>query len=543
MSPTPALAHFDLVVVGGTPAGIAAALRAARDGLRVLLTQHDQHLGGMCSNGLGQWDAQSGHRRCGIFREILRRLADIYRGTPDAAQVDYTVANYPVGSFAPGTIERLFTSMVTEESRITVWYQRIPEYVQRQGRHIQSVRFTDKAGTLQATVSATTWIDATYEGDLLAAAGVNYALGREGRSEYGEPHAGVIYTGASEPGPGLAGTGGAQVKPYGHAMAQMHPDSPGIADAAIQAYNMRGCLTNRADIRQLVETPPANYDRNEYLSYIRRYVVIKNRCEGKASYNTPILPGENHAYPEADWATRARITQRHTDFGLGLLHFLQFDASVDPGQQAEARRWGLCADEWIDNNHVPYEMYVREARRLRGRVVLTELDLAVSDTHIRPPCQADSIAFTDWYMDSHSCTRDGTFGADCRPGFPFDGKLILTDRFRPGMIPYQALLPQDLDNLLVPLCLSATHVAWGSIRLEPCWIHLGEVAGCAAALAHREATSVGTLSVSSLQRTLLQSGASIAFLNDSERILTDPRRAEWELQAAAGELDSFTAPT
>ncbi len=541
VNPAPA-STFDCVVVGATPAGIAAAVRAAREGLTVLLTQHDGHIGGMCTNGLGQWDAMSGHRRCPILREIVERNAAFYRGTPDEANVTWTWSNYPVAAFAPGRIEQVFEAMVAGEPRITLWRHRIPATVRTVGRCIQAITVSDKAGQARQEVTATTCIDATYEGDLLALAGATYHVGREGFADYGEPHAGVIYTGAHEPKPHVAGAAGAQVRPFDHAMSLVHPDSPRTGDGAIQAYNLRGCLTERPELRILVETPPASYDRSDYLGYVRRWVIINNRCEGKASYNAAILPGENHAYPEGDWATRERITCRHMDFGLGLLHFLQFDPSVDEVHRRMARQWSLCADEWTDNGHLPYEMYVRETRRLRGRTVLTELDFAAPATGVRPRCQADSIAFTDWYMDSHSCTRDGTTGQDCKPGFRFDGKLVMTDRFRPAMIPYQALLPRELDNLIVPVCLSTTHIAWGSVRLEPCWIHLGEVAGYAAALAQRQRTTVAALPVSSLQHALLESGASIAFLNDAERLLDDPRRSAWELQAAAGELDSFVAP-
>ncbi|MDA3962186.1 MAG: FAD-dependent oxidoreductase [Planctomycetota bacterium] len=536
--------RFDLVVVGATPSGIAAAIRAARCGLSVLLTQHNDHIGGMCSNGLGQWDAQSDHRRCGLFREILHQLEQHYQNTDDAGHVTYNVANYPVGSFASGTIEALFERMVAAEPTITLERSVIPLAVQREGRRIVALTLGTKAGDQLSEVVADSFIDATYEGDLLALAGAAYHVGREGFDEYGEPHAGRLFTGATEPAPAADASGGARVKPYGHAMTQFHDASPRSGDGAIQAYNLRPCLSSNPATRQHLDSPPTGYERERYVNYIRKYLVINNRCEGTASYNSPILPGANHAYPEADWATRDTITTMHAEFALGLMYFLQNDPSVPDDQRERHRHWGLASNEWQDNGHLPHEMYVREARRLRGRRILTEHDFTVPHDALRPPAFADSICFTDWYMDSHSCTHDGTYGADhnCIDRYPFDGKLILTDRFRPAMIPYDSLLPQELDNLIVSVCISTTHVAWGSVRLEPCWIHLGEVAGYAAALAKRERCTPGTLAVSTLQQALVASGASIAFLNNSERILDDPRRAEWELQVCHGEHTSFETP-
>lgn len=534
--------RFEVVVIGATPCGVAAAVRAAREGVSVLLTQHDNHVGGMCVNGLGQWDALSSHRRCAIFREILQKLEERYRDTEDAKRVTYSMDQYPVGSFAPGSMESIFNALVTGETNISLRLNRVPMSVATAGARIESVVLTDKQGLTRETVSASQFIDATYEGDLLPLFGADYHVGRESASDFDEPHAGKVFTGRLGEQPGQETRGGADVSSWGRPMSYVHPDSPRSGDNAVQAYNMRGCLTDDPKRRILIETAPDNYNRDEYLSYSRKDLTINCYCERKSSYNSPILPGENHGYPEGGWPERDAITKRHMDFGLGLIHFLQFDKSVPEERRAAARKWGLPVDEFVDNNHIPYEMYVRETRRLRGRHILTERDFTAQAGANRPPAFADSVAFMDWYMDSHSCIRDGTFGEPCRPDAPYDGKLILTDAFRPAMIPYRALLPWDIDNALVPLCCSATHVAWGAIRLEPCWIHLGEVAGFAAAIACRDKTGAARINVSDLQRKLLDSGASIAFFNQSESLLTCPDRADWELRACHGQWDSFAAP-
>ncbi len=263
----------------------------------------------------------------------------------------------------------------------------------------------------------------------------------------------------------------------------------------------------------------------------------------KNSYNSPILPGENWDYPEGDWPTRKRIAARHRDFALGWMWFLQNDPEVPADKRTAAREWGLPADEYTDNGHLPYEMYVRETRRIVGLHVLTENDLLPRAGFMRPRTFEDSIAFTDWYMDSHSCSRDiGTWGPDGSvgtPDYPFDGKLILSEECRPGMIPYHSLVCREVGNLIVPVCVSSTHIAWGAVRLEPIWIHLGEVAGFAACQALTTGTPPNALDVSTLQRTLLDAGALIAFFNQHREMANHPKRADRELAACHDEHDSF----
>ena len=275
----------------------------------------------------------------------------------------------------------------------------------------------------------------------------------------------------------------------------------------MQAYNYRFCVSRDPANRVLPEKP-ANYDREEFLHYDRKSIATNAGPNQKSHMNSPILPGENAAYPEASWPEREKIIARHRDFALGLMWFLQNDESVPEKQRAAFREWGLAKDEFPDHDHIPYEMYVREARRLNGRHVLTEQDNSLPPGLGRTPVQPDSIAITDWYMDSHACTTGS------RPGYRYDGKLILTEESRPGQIPYRALLPKGVDNLLVPVCLSATHVAWGAVRLEPVWMATGEAAGFAAALAKREKTTPGQLNPDHLVRTLVEHRQLVSFFND-----------------------------
>jgi len=541
---------YDVCVVGATPAGIAAAIRAAREGHTVLLTQHTRHIGGMCTNGLGQWDSKSDHRRCPIFGEILDRLEAHYREHSGADSADHHAARYSIGQFPPGAyepsvIEGIFNDMVAAERGMTLWRGVYPEAARTTGGHLASVSLRDWEGEGRHDVAARIFVDATYEGDLAAAAQVPYRVGREARDEYGEPHAGMLFNSCvhDREEPRIARDGYLNVMLRRQDMGEVDPASPFSADARVQAYNLRPCVC-KDPTRRLYPDRPAHYDPEALRHFRRRTLSIQADINGKNSYNAPILPGENWDYPEGDWPTRQRLYERHRDFAVALMYFLQNDPSVPAEERERFRTWGLPSDEYTDNDHLPYEMYVRETRRIVGAYVLTETDLSPREGFWRPQPFPDSVAFTDWYMDSHSCSRDvGTWGTgDDLLGsarYPFDGKLMLMAAFRPGMIPYRCLVPQGVDNLLVPVCASASHVAWGAVRLEPCWIHLGEVAGFAAAQALARGQTVPNLDVGCLQQTLLGSGADIAFFNEHRRAAEHPSYGDRQLAACHGEWDRY----
>ncbi len=523
---TPALAtdvagrSFDVVVVGGSGSGVMAAVRAAREGASVLLVQHNGHIGGFLINGGMQWDALSGAPRAALFTELLLRIERHYAarfgvGSPDHRAACYSHEQYPVAWVEPHVAEREFNRLVAAEPRITLLLHRVPVAAEREGRLIRSLTLglhpaaAAAAEPATITVRGTTYIDATYEGDLLPVVGTAYRVGREARAEFDEPHAGKVFT-TLVPGPTPRDAFEARlaIYPYGDRQGPSDPASPHSADGCIQAYNFRFCVTSDPANR-LPVPKPASCDRADYLNFTRRYIATNGVGPAEKSHcNSPILPGENHAYPEASWEEREPIIRRHLDFALGLIWFLQHDESIPEKQRQEFLRWGLPRDEFADNGHVPYEMYVREARRLVGRHVFTEHDNSAAPGIARPPIQPDAIAVTDWYMDSHACTTDS------RPGFPYDGKLILTEQSRPAQVPYRSLLPRDLDNVLVPVCLSATHVAWGAIRLEPVFMQTGEAAGLAAALVRDGQVTAGTLPGERLVRELIFRRHLVTFFND-----------------------------
>ncbi|MFH1300776.1 MAG: FAD-dependent oxidoreductase [Planctomycetota bacterium] len=530
---------FDVVVIGGTAGGVATAVRAAREGCSVLLVQHNGHIGGMMTNGLMQWDALYGGPRSPLFSELLENIENYYintfgRDSRDHQTIRYTHEKYPIGWAEPHVAEREYNRLVVGEKNITLLLHHYPSAVDRQGALIKNVTLCRYGTPNTITVNGTTFVDATYEGDLFALADVPYRVGREARDEYNEPHAGKVFANIDGHRPESVDQDGLNIRVYSARQGSVDPTSPFTADGAVQAYNYRFCVTsdpaNRLPIPQ-----PANYDRSDYLKFHRRYIASHNGPNHKSHVNSPILPGQNHAYPEADWPAREKIIQRHLDFGLGLMWFLQHDESIPEAQRKKYSVWGLPKDEYADHGHVPYEMYVRETRRIVGRHVFNENDGMLTSDYRRTPIHADSIAVTDWYMDSHSCTTDS------RPGFKYDGKLILTEQSRPSQIPYRSLLPQGVDNLLVPVCLSATHIAWGAIRLEPVFLQTGEAAGYAAALAKKHKTTPADLDPELLVKTLVQQRQLVSFFNDVKVTDSDPAIPAAQYFATQGFFNDYNA--
>lgn len=504
---------YDVVVVGGTAAGVVCAVRASMSGAKVLLVQHNRHLGGMLANGLMQWDALYGGRRSMLMDDLLFAIERdaIERFGQDSEHhqtLRHTHEHYPIGWVEPHVMERQCNRMIAHNPHITLLLEHYPVEVRRQGAMLESVTLRAYGTTQDIEVKGATFVDATYEGDLMAAAKVPWRAGREARAEYGEPHAGKVFVNIDHKAPQSPQEEGLNLHIYNSRQGTVDPASPFSADGAVQAYNYRFCVTRDPANRILLTEPPPGYNREEYLKFDRRYIGTGKGPNLKSHMNSPILPGENHGYPDGTWEEREKIIERHKNFALGLMWFLQNDPSLSLKTREGHRIWGLAKDEFPDNNHLPYEMYVREARRLVGRYVITEHDFKPAPGYARTPIQKDSIAFTDWYQDSHSCTLDSS------QGYRYDGKLILTEQTRPTQIPWRALLPKEVDNLIVPVCLSATHVAWGAIRLEPVWMQTGEAAGLAAGMAHEQRMPVAHLDPQALVVRLVNQGQVVTFFND-----------------------------
>lgn len=530
---------YDLIVVGGTPGGIACAVRAAREGLSVLLVQHNRHIGGMLSNALMQWDALYAGHRSPIFNEFAHTLDAYYLETygassPQYRRAQFTQTHYPMAHFEPSVAEHFLNRLVSAETNITTLLSHYPASVTREGARLKSLTLREYGTANDITAYGGCFADATYEGDLAALSKVPYRVGREGRDETGEPHAGKLFTNISPvSGPKEAVNGKLDIHPYHHGQGSIDTNSPFTADNAIQAYNYRFCLSSDPANRRLPDRPQG-YNREEYVHYNRKGMSA-GALNKKGSFNSAILPGENHAYPDADWPTREKIIERHKNFALGLMYFLQNDESVPAAKREGYRQIGLPLNEYPDNQNIPYEMYVREARRIVGRYVFKEQDNTLAAAYARTPVFTDSIAITDWSMDSHDCTTNRS------PGYAYDGKLILTEESRPAQIPYRALLPQGVDNLLVPVCLSATHVAWGAVRLEPVFMQLGEAAGFAAALSKKQRTTPAQLDPDRLVRELCRRHFMVTFFNAMNAASEDPRIAAAQYFGTKGFFADYDA--
>jgi hypothetical protein len=284
------------------------------------------------------------------------------------------------------------------------------------------------------------------------------------------------------------------------------PASTGTGDRNVQAFNYRTVLTSNPTNR-LPNVKPEDYDP-AFLKTLEFGSIVSPLPNNKIGWNRPQLVGPHQEYVEGDWPARQRVMDAHWSATMGLLWFLQHDESVSAERREFWRRYGLAKDEFPDNGHRPHEIYVREARRLAGRYILTQHDAMLAPGSSRAPVHTDSIAISEWYMDTHACTTNRVAGS------LDEGKMMLHAETWPGQVPYRALLPREVDNLLVPVCLGSTHVAWGGLRLEPTWMQIGEAAGLAAAMTVKQGTAPAKLNADQLVRELCERRSMLAFFND-----------------------------
>lgn len=512
---------YDLVVVGGTPGGIACAVRAAREGLSVLLVNHTRHLGGFMTSGAGGWEAPYDGLRSPLYAEIRSSAAEYYRRTYGEGSPQH-LASLPSATsrahidrpkIEPRIAEMLFNQMVGREKKLTVLLGHIVASADREGPLLKSVTLRPRHGGGPIRVNARIFADGMYEGDLMAAAGVTTQIGREARSQYNEPHAGVIFMKERHKEPGQRGfpkdadEGLLNIRYNSHATGEIveGPNS-GEADGSVMAYNYRLILTRDPANRVMVKKP-AGYD----VAIARAAAsggFVPNLPNNKVAWNGGRLIGPQNDYPAGDWDQRERISRQYLDAMLMRLWWMQNAPDAPAADRQKFAGYGLAADEFPDNAHAPYEIYVREARRLVGRYVFKEQDNVVAPGTARTPIHPDSIAITDWPMDSVACLDRKVTGSN------LDGIFFLGEETRPAQVPYRSLLSKELDNLLVPVALSASHVGWGAIRLEPVWMHVGESAGFAAALAVKSNTTPAQLDPDLLIRKLATGRVMISFFND-----------------------------
>lgn len=472
-----------VVVYGGTPAGIAAAVTAARLGHQVTLAEPSRHVGGVVSGGLTRTDIGDGTTIGGFPREFFDRCLAYYQRTygKDSPQVKDSAGGYYM---EPQVAEREFEALAGEAKVQVLRGLHVVGCRLAPDQAIAEATLADETGR-QRTLSADAWVDATYEGDLMACAKVPYRVGREGRAEYGESLAGL------------------RVGP---------PETIGQADRHTQAYNYRLCLTDREDLR-VCPPEPRGYDRTRYRRLLASLLALKTTVLHHNVLNIERVPngkfdanngpswqstdwvGGNDDYAEADWPKRQAIARAHLQYVQGLWYFLQNDSAVPEVVRTDARRYGLARDEFVDNDHWPHQLYVRECRRMVGLAVLTERDLR-SDRH-----KGDSIAVGSYMIDCHGVT----LVPHAEREVTYEGGLGVA--VRPYEIPYGVICPPTHPNLLVPVCCSTSHVAYCSLRMEPVYMMLGQAAGVAAHLALSQRRPVQRVPTDQLQALLRQQRA------------------------------------
>ncbi len=520
---------FDVVVLGGTSAGVAAAVQTARMGKSVVLIEAGQHLGGLSSGGLGATDIGNKQAIGGIAREFYHSVYLHYR--KDSSWVyekrrDYTkmpesfrgsAESWDKGkawwTFEPHVAEEIFNDMIRKAKVPVVYGERLDleNGVLKDGARITTIRM--ESGK---EYRAKMFIDATYEGDLMAKAGVSYTVGRESNRQYNETLDGVQTKNARshqfekpvdpyvEPG-----------NPSSGLLPGVHGDGPGAegeGDHRVQAYNFRLCLTDVPE-NQVPIAKPKDYDPMRYELLLRYYeagydqipwikTMMPNRktdINNKDAFSSDNI-GANYRYPEADYAEREKIIQDHVGYQMGLMWTLANHPRVPVNIRDEVGKWGLAKDEFIDNGKLlprgwSRQLYVREARRMVSDYVMTENDC-------RGRAKAtDTIGLAAYTMDSHNTQR---YVDD--NGYARNEGDVQVGGFPPYPVSYRSIVPKEeqCSNLLVPVCLSASHIAFGSIRMEPVFMVLGQSAATAASLAINEGKAVQQVDYQKLRKQLLK---------------------------------------
>jgi len=487
----------DICIYGGTSAGVIAAYTAAKAGKKVVIIEPGKRLGGLSSGGLGMTDIGNKYVVTGLALDFYRKLGNYY-------------GNLENWIFEPKVALSIFNDYV-KSANIDVVYNRQLIHVHKEGLNIQSILVAnlDKEIGRQLKVKAKMFMDCTYEGDLLAKAGASYIVGREDNSKYNETLSGVQllkghqlpdgvdpYRVKGDPSSGLL---------WGVSNETLKPN--GTGDKKVQAYNYRIALTNDPANRVPI-TEPDNYDRERYQLLVRQKEIQpwkglndvfiwslmpnnKTDINNRNGMSTDMI-GANWKYPEADYHKRKQIIKAHEDYTKGLLYFVGNDPAVPEFIRKQMKEWGYPKDEYLDNNHWSPQLYIREARRMVSDVVMTQhhcQGMEVVD---------DGIAYAAYTMDSHNCDRLVVDGMVKNEG------NVEVGGFPPFPISYRTIVPKktEVNNLLVPVCLSASHIAFGSIRMEPVFMVLAQSAAVAASLAIDQKIAVQDVEVADIKKVL-----------------------------------------
>lgn len=513
----------DIVIYGGTAAAITAAVEAKLSGKSVLVVSPDIHLGGLSSGGLGYTDTGNKSVIGGLSLQFYQKLYQHYqlennwkwqkkeeygnRGQHGNAALDGEALSS--WNFEPHAAEKVFENWVKEyaiEVLRNEWLDRSKGGIKKSGSKI--IAFQTLSGK---RIEGKVFIDATYEGDLMAAAGVNYHVGREANTVYGETWNGVQtnvfhhghqfkmkidpYRIPSDPASGLLPE-----------ISSEAPGEKGSGDKRLQAYCFRLCMSNHPENRIPFPKPegydPARYEllkrilQSGWNEVFAKFDMLPNRktdTNNHGPFSSDYI-GKNYEYPEASYARRKEIIKDHENYQKGYLYFLQNDGSVPKNIHDKMQNWGLAKDEFVDNDNWPHQLYIREARRMVGEFVMTEKDALGKTTILHP------IGMGSYTLDSHNAQRYVT-----EEGFVQNEGDIGVKPDRPYSIDYGAITPkrEECSNLLVPVCVSSSHIAFGSIRMEPVFMILGQSAAAAASIAIDSNLAVQEIPYETLKTNLL----------------------------------------
>ena len=521
---TKPIATADIIIYGGTSAAISAAVEAKRSGKSVIVVSPDIHLGGLSSGGLGYTDTGDKSVIGGLAREFYHRVWQHYNtneawnwqkkaeyGNKGQGTIAMDGENRTMWIFEPHVAEKVFEDLVAEE-QIRVdrdeWLDRKNGVEMKDGNIVSITTLSGKK------YSGKMFLDTTYEGDLMAAAGVSYHVGREGKEVYGEEWNGV-QTGVLHHKHWFA----SDISPYvvpGDPSSGLLPrvsgEDPGekySGDDKIQAYCFRMCMTNHPENRIPFPKPddydPLNYEllarvfETGRKDWFEKFDAVPNHKTDTNNHG-PLSSdniGMNYDYPEGSYERRKEIIEEHVNYQKGLLWFVANDPRVPEDIQTEMQKWGLAKDEFTDNGNWPHQIYVREARRMIGEFVMTENELLKRSPTPKP------VGMGSYAMDSHNVQRY------VKPdGFVQNEGDIGVSTKGPYSISYETLVPkkEECKNLLVPVCLSSSHIAFGSIRMEPVFMILGQSAAAAAVLAIDENAVVQEVDYDKLRGVLLAKG-------------------------------------
>jgi hypothetical protein len=522
---------YDLVVYGGTSAGVAAAIQSSRMGKSVVLIEPTTRIGGLTTGGLGQTDIGKKEAVGGIALEFYHNIRQYYNEPSnwkwqkpseykDGGQTRTEDHEKAMWTFEPSAALKVYHDMLKNEKVELAYNQRLNREsgVKKSGNKITAI--TMESGE---TYTGKMFIDATYEGDLMAAAGVSYTIGREANSEYGENLNGIQYTEVAKTITGghsanarnhnfvdgvdpyvEKGNPGSGLLPY---IIQGGPGELGAGDKGIQAYCFRMCLTDHPDNR-IPFAKPTGYEERNYELLLRNYEAgekavpwinsaMPNRktdTNNRLGFSTDFI-GQNYAYPEATYAEREKIVEAHRRYQQGVMWTLAYHPRMPEPIRNEVSRWGTCKDEFEREDGWQQQLYVREARRMVSSYVMAQKNCE------RIENVEDAVGMAAYGMDSHHVKRYVT-----AEGFVKNEGNVEAHVKYPFPISYRSIVPkkEECSNLLVPICLSATHIAFGSIRMEPVFMVLGQSAATAASYAIDANQAVQDINYSQLQKKLLE---------------------------------------